>query len=99
MTNVIDLPRTIIFHHDNEPAQAFEIAMVVIVKLHYELLSHPSYITDLVPYDFFQCTNMKKWVCGNRFILNRGVITETDIYFVKIEKLYFLEELKKLDKM
>jgi len=47
--------------------------------------------------DFFLFPNMKKWLGGKRFTSNEEVIAETEAYFAKFDKSYFLDGLKKLE--
>ena len=41
---------------------------------------------------------MKKWLSGKKFSLNDEVITETKEYFAGLEKMYYTEGIKKLEK-
>ena len=50
------------------------------------------------PSDFFKFPNLKKWLGGQRYTLNKQVIAQTDAYFEDIPKSYFLDDLKKVEK-
>lgn len=59
------------------------------------MLSHSPYSPNLAPCDFFLFPNMKTWIAGKKFSSNEEVIVETEAYFVEVDQLYFLEDLKK----
>ncbi|XP_066254460.1 histone-lysine N-methyltransferase SETMAR-like [Euwallacea similis] len=67
-------------------------------KCCYELLPHPAYSPDLAPCDYFLSPNLKKWLGGKRFGSNEEVITETNAYFEGLDKTYYLEGIKQLEK-
>ncbi|XP_033222542.1 histone-lysine N-methyltransferase SETMAR-like [Belonocnema kinseyi] len=69
-------------------------AVAKIYKLGYGLLPHPVYSPDLAPCDYFLFPKLKKWLGGKRFGSNKEVITETNSYFVGLEKTYYLEGIK-----
>lgn len=91
------IKKKVLFHHDNAPAHSSHVATAKLVELGYELLPHPPYSPDLAPCDFFLFPNMKKWLGGKRFTSNEEVIAETEAYFAELDKLYYLEGLKKLE--
>jgi len=64
-------------------------------KFRYELLPHPAYSPDLVPYFLFP--NLKKWFGGKRFTTREQLIVETKAYFEKLDKSYYSDGLKKLE--
>jgi len=64
-------------------------------KFRYELLPHPAYSPDLVPYFLFP--NLKKWFGGKRFTTREQLIAETKAYFEKLDKSYYSDGLKKLE--
>jgi len=90
--------KKVLFHQDNARVHTCVVAMGKIHKLGYELLLHPAYSPDLAPCDYFLFPNLKKWLGGKRFGSNEEVITETNAYFESLEKSYFLEGIKKLEK-
>lgn len=89
--------KKVLFHHDNAPAHTSAVAMAKLVELRYELLSHPPYSPDLAPSDYFLFPNLKKSLAGKRFGSNEEVIAATEAYFAALEKIYFLDGLKKLE--
>lgn len=67
-------------------------------KLGDELLHHPAYPPDLSPFDYFVFANLKKWLGNKRFGSNEEVNTERNAYFEILEKTYYLEGIKQLEK-
>lgn len=90
--------KKVLFHQDNARVHTCVVSMAKFHKLGYELLPHPAYSPDLAPCDYFLFPNMKKWLGGKRFGSNEEVITETNDYFEGLEKTYYLEGIKKLEK-
>ena len=84
-------------HHNNATAHSSGIATAKLVELHYQLLPHPPYSSDLTPCDFYLFSNMKKCLGAKRFTSNEEVIAETEAYFAEFYKSYFLDGLKKLE--
>jgi len=54
------------------------------------MLSHPPYIPDLAPCDFFLFLNLKKSLAGQKFATNEEVVAGLEI-------TYFSDGLKKLE--
>lgn len=90
--------KKVLFHQDNARVHTCVVTMAKIHELGYELLPHPAYSPDLAPCDYFLFPNLKKWLGGKRFGSNEEVITETNAYFESLEKSYYLEGIKKLEK-
>ena len=55
------------FHHDNAPAHTSTVAMATILDCGFEIVSQPSYSTDLATSDFHLFPNMKNALAGQRF--------------------------------
>ena len=87
-----------LFHQDNARLHTCVVTMAKIHKLGYELLPRPAYSPDLASCDYFLFQNLKKCLVGKRFGSNEEVITETNAYFERLEKTYYLEGIKKLEK-
>ena len=64
----------------------------------YELLPHSPYSADLAMSDYFLFPNLKKRLGGKRFGSNDEIISQTNTYFEDLDKFYFLEGIKKLEK-
>ncbi|KAG5348048.1 SETMR methyltransferase, partial [Acromyrmex charruanus] len=64
-------------------------------EFRYELLSHPAYLPDLAPYNYFLFPNLKKWLGGRRFATREQLKTEA--YFESLDKSYYSNFLKKLE--
>ncbi|XP_025161796.1 histone-lysine N-methyltransferase SETMAR-like [Harpegnathos saltator] len=90
--------KKVLFHQDNARVHTCVVTMAKIHKLGYKLLLHAAYSPDLAPCDYFLFPNLKKWLGGKRFGSNEEVITETNAYFESLEKTYYLEGIKKLEK-
>lgn len=90
--------KKVLFHQDNARVHTCLVTMAKIHELRYELLPHPAYSPDLAPCDYYLFPNLKKWLGGKRFESNKEVITETNGYFESLEKTYYLEGIKKLEK-
>jgi len=58
-------------------------------ELGYELIPHPPYSPDLIPYDYFLFPNLKTWLNGKKFSSNEEVILAVNEYFADFETAYF----------
>ncbi|QQP55123.1 Putative mariner length, partial [Caligus rogercresseyi] len=83
---------------DNARVHTCVVSMAIFYELRYELLPHLPYSPDLAPSDYFLFPNLKKWLTGKRFYSNNEIISQTNTYFEDLEKSYFLEGIKKLEK-
>jgi hypothetical protein len=83
-----------LFHQDNARVQ---ICLVSMAKCH-ELLPYLLYSSDLALNDYFLFLNLKKWLGGKRFDSNDEIISQTNNYFEDLDKSYFLERIKTLEK-
>lgn len=90
--------KKVLFHQDNARVHTCLVSMAKIHELGYELLPHPAYSPDLAPCDYFLFPNLKKWLGGKRFGSNEEVISETNTYFEDLEKTFFLNGIKMLEK-
>jgi histone-lysine N-methyltransferase SETMAR len=80
------LQKKIIFHQDNAPAQKSVLAIGKLRDLHYELLKHPLYSTDLAPSDFYLFPKLKLFLAGQHFFLNQEAIAVVEGYFADLTK-------------
>ncbi|XP_011165249.1 histone-lysine N-methyltransferase SETMAR-like [Solenopsis invicta] len=70
-----------LFHHDNAPAHASAVVVAKLMKIGFQLVSHPPYSPDLAPLDYYLFPNLKKWLTGKRFYSNKEVIAKTNAIF------------------
>lgn len=89
--------KKILFHDDNAPSHTSIIAQAKKHELGFELLPHPPYSPDLAPSDYYLFPNLKRWLCGKRFLSNEEVEWETDAYFGLLDKSYYLKGIEKLE--
>ncbi|QQP31674.1 Putative mariner transposase [Caligus rogercresseyi] len=82
--------KKVLFHQDNARVNTCVVSMAKFYELRFELLPHPP--------DYFLFPNLKKWLAGKRFYSNNEIISQTNTYFEDLEKSYFLEGIKKLEK-
>lgn len=90
--------KKVLFHQDNARVHTCPPPMAKFHEFKYELLPHPAYSPDLAPCDYFLFPNLKKWLGGKRFTSRDEVIDETNAYFEGLEKTYFSDGIKKLEK-
>lgn len=50
---------------------------------------------NVSPNNLFLFPSMKKWLTGEKFILNPEVIAQVTIYLKELEKLYYTEDIYK----
>ena len=77
---------TFIFHQDNAPAHKSVLAMGKLKDLHYELLEHPPYSTDLALSDFSLFPKLKLFLAGQRFSSNQEAIAAVEGYLADYEE-------------
>ena len=82
---------------DNARVHTCTTPMAKFNEFRYKLLSHPVYSPDLALCDYFLFPNLKKWFGGKRFITREQLIAETEAYFEGLDKLYYSDDLKKLE--
>ncbi|QQP52895.1 Putative mariner transposase [Caligus rogercresseyi] len=90
--------KKVLFHQDSARVHTCVVSMAKFYELRYELLPHPPYSPDLAPSDYFLFPNLKKWLAGKRFYSNNEIVSQTNTYFEDLEKSYFLEGIKFLEK-
>ena len=72
--------------------------MAKLHELHFELLLHPLYPTDLAPSDFWLFEDLKGMLQGKRFGSNEEVILETETYSEAKDKSFYKKGIKLLEK-
>lgn len=75
-----------LFNHNKVQVHTCVFTMVKIHKFSFELLPHPSYVPDLVPWDNLLFPNSIKWLYGKRFRSKEEVIIKTNAYFKDSDK-------------
>ncbi|EGI57120.1 Histone-lysine N-methyltransferase SETMAR [Acromyrmex echinatior] len=63
-------------------------------EFRYELFPHPAYLPDLALCDYFLFPNLKKWFGRKRFTTREQLIAETEAYFERLDKSYYLNKLE-----
>jgi histone-lysine N-methyltransferase SETMAR len=65
--------------------------------LHYELLEHLSYSSDLAPSDFRLFPKLKIFLAGHRFSSNQEAIATVEVYFANLMKNYYRDGIMALE--
>ena len=65
--------------------------------LHYELLEHPLYCPDLVPYDFSLFPKLKLLLAGQRFSSKQEAIAAVEGYFADLTKNHYRDGIMALE--
>jgi histone-lysine N-methyltransferase SETMAR len=89
--------KNIIFHQDNAPAHESVLAMGKLRDLHYELLEHPPYSSDLAPSDFYLFPKLKLFLAGQRFSSNQEETAAVEGYFADLMKNHYRDGLMALE--
>ena len=58
------LSKGVLLQQDNARVHTCKVAMDAVERNEYELISHPAFLPDLAPSDFFLFPNLKKDICG-----------------------------------
>ena len=69
------LSKGVLLQQDNARVHTCKVAMDVVERNGYELISHPAYSPDPAPSDFFLFPNLKKDIRGLRFRSDEEVVT------------------------
>ncbi|KAG5309730.1 MOS1T transposase, partial [Pseudoatta argentina] len=88
--------KKVLFHQDNARVHTCPALMAKFNEFRYEFLPHPAYSPDLAPCDYFLFPNLKKCFAEKGFTTREQLIAETEAYFEGLDKLYYLDGLKKL---
>jgi histone-lysine N-methyltransferase SETMAR len=89
--------KKIIFDQDNAPAHKSVLAMGKLRDLHYELLEHPHYSSDLAPSDFYLFPKLKLFFLASQcFSSNQEGIAAVEGYFADITKNHYREGIMAL---
>ena len=89
--------KKIIFHQDNATAHKSVFAMGKLRDLHYELLEHPPYSSDLAPSDFYLFPELKLFLAGQRFSSNQEAIAAVEGYFADLTNNHYRDEIMALE--
>ena len=65
--------------------------------LHYELLEHPPYSTDLALSDFSLFPKLKLFLAGQRFSSNQEAIAAVEGYFADLTKNHYTDGIMALE--
>ena len=90
--------KKVLFHQDNAPSDKSIATMAKLYELHFKLLTHPPYSSDLVPSDFWLFAELKRMLQGKRFGSNEEVKSETEAYFEAKDKSFHKKGIELLEK-
>ena len=76
------------------PCHKLIAMMAKLYELHFKLLPHAHYSSDLVPSDNWLITDLKRMLQGKRFGSNEEVISETEAHFEAKVKLFYKKGIK-----
>jgi histone-lysine N-methyltransferase SETMAR len=91
------LQKKIIFYQDNAPTHKIVLTMGKLRDLHYELLEHPPYSTDLARSHFYLFPKLKLFHVGQRFSSNQEAIAAVERYFADLTKNYYRDGIMALE--
>ena len=90
--------KKVLLHHNNAPCHKSITTIAKLYELHFELLPHPPYSSDLAPTDFWLLSDQKRILQGKRFSSNEEVISETEAYFEAKVKSFDKKGIELLEK-
>ncbi|EYB97676.1 hypothetical protein Y032_0138g2052 [Ancylostoma ceylanicum] len=88
--------RGILLLQDNAPVHRSKVAVAATRACGFELLTHPPYIPDLAPSDYFLFGNLKQHLRGTRFRDENELKSGVESFFDSCDKNFFLNGLKNL---
>jgi len=65
--------------------------------LHYELLEHPPYSSDLAPSDFFLFPKLRLFLAGQCFSLNQEAVAAVEGYLADLTKNHYRDRIMTLE--
>jgi hypothetical protein len=86
-----------VFYQDNAPAHKSVLVIGKLRDLHYELLEHPPYFSDLAPSDFSLFPKLTLFFAGQRFSLNQEAIAAVEGYFVDLTQNHYRDGIMALE--
>ena len=89
--------KKVLFYQNNAPWHKSITTMAKWLELHYELLPHPPYSTNLASSDLYLFANLKRMLQGKRFGSDEEVIVETEAYFKGVTQVEELTNRKILN--
>ena len=89
--------KEIIFHQDDAPAHKSVLAMGKLRDLHYELLEHPPYSSDLAPSDFYLFPKLKLFLAGQGFSSNQEATAAVEGHFAALTKNHYRDGILALE--
>ena len=87
-----------LLHQDNALCHKSIATMAKLHELHFELLLHPAYSSDLAPSDYWLFEDLKRMLQGKRLGSNEEAISETEAYFEAKDKSFNKKGIKLLKK-
>ncbi len=67
-----------LFHQGNAPRHKLIVTIAKLHELHFELLPHPPYSSNLAPNDYRRFAGLKRMLQAKRFDSNEDVISESE---------------------
>ncbi len=87
-----------LFHQDNATCHKLITMIAKLHELHFILLLHPPYSSDLAPSNYWLFADLKWMLQGKRFGSNEQLISETEAYFEAKDKSIYKKGIKFLEK-
>ena len=91
------LSKVVLLQQDNARVHICKVAMDAVERNGYELISHPAYLPDLAPRDFFLFPNLKKDIRGLHFRSDEEFVTAVEEWVNGKDPDFFSSELMALE--
>lgn len=88
----------ILFHKDITRVHTCVATMIIFKELSQELHRHPLYYPDLATSNYFLFSKLKKWLGEKVFDAKDEIITQANVNFEGLDKVYCLKGVRKLEK-
>jgi len=82
--------------HDNAPAHRSHAGQAALLEYGFEEMRHPPYSPDLAPSDYHLFPNLKKHLCGQRFLTDDELQYATEEWTMEQSELFYFTGIKKL---
>ena len=84
--------KKILFHQENASCHKSFASMAKLHELHFELLPHRPYFSELAPSDFYLYADLNRMFQRKRFVPNQEVISGTE------DKSFYKKDIEMLEK-
>ena len=93
------MKKKVLFHQDNALCHKSIATMAKLHELHFKLLLHPPYSSNLTPSNnYWLFADIKRMLQGKRFGSSEEVISENKAYFEAKDKLFYKKGIELLEK-